>query len=510
MSVLPDVLNRTMGILKQHRLNVLHGKSLPTTKDLLRLTPYMANDLRRDMRVFGDIAARRVRTSKPGAADLKRAFRNLTLEGAGLKDVLSTCRALRAHGTAVLGAVTSNAFLTRCELYAASFNHKPMVDKAWRRCFKLAAEAENHIDAFHYLQAALGWYSASAKQHWSKTDLSDIQYFGESTMDLAFRVWEAMRMPAEGSDPPKAVKSADKNEDVAASPEAPGHLTILTTVANTDLLLGKRIADEFKKLTRVPLALTETPDLSPVQTALMAEFPWAYQVTRMLIEEIGGRRWVHIKPTILVGPPGCGKSRYCHRLLTLLGVRHRVYNCGGIADSSFSGTARHWTNAEPSLPLSLVRAFQIANPGIILDEIDKASDSRHNGSLFDSLLAMTEPESAAKWYDPYVQAPINLTGILWLGTANEASDIPGPLRDRFRILDFGVPEVDDLESLALTLMAELVSERGLHPLWARPLTWEERDALWAVWDGGSIRALRRYLEGVLRAREATASEAPLN
>lgn len=503
----PDVIVRRMGQLKQHHKNVIQGKSLPTTKDLLRLCPYMSNELRLDMQIFADIAARRVRSKTPGAPELKQAFRNLTLEGANLKDVLNTCRVLRAHGYAVLGMTTAEAFLIRCELYAASFNHKPMVDKAWRRCFQLAAEAEYAIDAFHYLQAALGWRAVAGRKHWPKEDLREIQYIGESTLDLAFRVWESMRMPSATSAHPKVAASTAQDEIAPESPALPGHLTVLEAVGNADLMMGKRIAEEFKKVIGVPLPLTRADSLQEVRTTLAREFPWASSVTQVLLADIGSREWVYFRPTILLGTPGCGKTRYCNRFLKLLGIKYRVFNCGGVADSSFGGTARHWSNTQPSLPLSLVRQFGTANPGIVLDEIDKASDSRHNGSLFDALLAMTEPESAATCYDPYIQGPVNLSSILWLATANDAADIPAPLRDRFRILAFNEPTADHLEALARALMTDLVAEQGMRPEWARPLSWEELDALWKVWDGGSVRALRRYLEGVLKAREAATAEA---
>lgn len=502
----PDALVRRMGLLRQHHLNVLYGKSLPTTKDLLRACPYIANDLRRDMQVFADIACRRVRADKVGAKELKKAFRNLTLEGAGLKDVLLTHRTLRKHGDNVLGPVASGAFQTRCELYAASLNHVPMLDKVWRKCFELAAGAETYIDAFLYLQAALGW-NAVKQKHWRTEDLRDIGYAGEQTLEMSLAVWQTMTEHAQVKPAPQKPVEPEKPE---ATPDTPGHLTVLKAVGNADLMVGKRVAEEFKKILGAPLPLTRAENLQSVRHTLVREFPWASRVSRVILTDIEAHHWISFRPTILLGPPGCGKTRYCNRLLTLLGVKHRVYNAGGVSDSSFNGTARHWSNAEPSLPMSVVRAFQTANPGIVLDEIDKASESRTNGSLFDGLLAMTEPESAAGWYDPYIQAPVNLSGILWLGTANEAEDIPATLRDRFRILTFPEPEADHLEPLARTLMAELIAEQGLRAEWARPLSWEELDALWAVWDGGSVRALRRFLEGVLRAREAEASETVLN
>src|SRR3546814_7088270 len=60
----------------------------------------------------------------------------------------------------------------------------------------------------------------------------------------------------------------------------------------------------------------------------------------------------------------------------------------------------------------MAAARKVANPGIVLDEIEKAGTSRHNGNLLDALLAMLEPETSAQWFDRYLEAPVNLSGVL--------------------------------------------------------------------------------------------------
>jgi hypothetical protein len=54
--------------------------------------------------------------------------------------------------------------------------------------------------------------------------------------------------------------------------------------------------------------------------------------------------------------------------------------------------------------------------------------------------------------------------------------------------------------LAPRLLKAVVTGRGLDERWGTPLDAEEFAALGKFWRGGSIRRLRRLIEGVLDAR----------
>lgn len=141
-----------------------------------------------------------------------------------------------------------------------------------------------------------------------------------------------------------------------------------------------------------------------------------------------------------------------------------------------------------------------ASPGIILDELEKASTSRHNGSLFDCLLGLMEPGSASSWRDPYIQAQVDLSYVVWLATANSRSGIPPTLLDRMSPMEFPVPNQSHLPILANSILRRSLVSRGYDERWALPLDGEELEALSRAWPGGSIRQLQRLIEIVIDVR----------
>ena len=62
----------------------------------------------------------------------------------------------------------------------------------------------------------------------------------------------------------------------------------------------------------------------------------------------------------------------------------------GIADGSMGGTSAQWGSARESVPLQLIKRSKTASVAVIWDEIEKAGDSKHNGSAMDTLLPMLE------------------------------------------------------------------------------------------------------------------------
>ena len=249
------------------------------------------------------------------------------------------------------------------------------------------------------------------------------------------------------------------------------------------------------------LPLPHAPDLAAVRTGLTTEFPWVVSIADEMLKWLVGREHVHLRPVILLGIPGCGKTRFARRLIEELGVPYELVSCGGLSDSALGGTARRWLSGEPSLAVMAVRRHQCAGPAIILDEIEKVGTSRHNGNVHDVLIGLLEKETSARWFDPYVESNCDLSHLSWLMTANEVESVPAVLRDRCRILRFPEPGPEHLPFLASRILERHYLEQGHDPRWATPLEGYEIEALSRAWTGGSIRKLERLVEILVETRE---------
>jgi hypothetical protein len=280
-----------------------------------------------------------------------------------------------------------------------------------------------------------------------------------------------------------------------------GSVVVFTFVGNDSTSEGKRVVKEFEKFVQRRLPLPDAPDLATVRTRLTTEFPWAVSIADEILKGIVGREHVHCRPTILLGPPGCGKTRFSRRLIEELGVPYELVSCGGLSDSAIGGTPRRWTSGEPSLAVMSVRRHECAGPAIILDEIEKVGNSRHNGNVHDVLVGLFEKETSTRWFDPYVEATCDLSHITWLMTANEVESVPAVLRDRCRVLRFPEPGPEHLPLLASRILEKLYLEQGHDSRWATPLEGYEIEALVRAWKGGSIRKVVRLVEMLVETRE---------
>lgn len=287
------------------------------------------------------------------------------------------------------------------------------------------------------------------------------------------------------------------SEDVPA-----GHVLVVPAVQETGSDRGKSVTRGYEHIVGKPLPLVPVPDLAVVRARLLFEFPYAQVTVDRLLADLTGRAHATLRPTLLVGPPGAGKSRLGARLAHLLGLGLWRVDATRDAGASLGGLDRRWATSEPAHPLMAVARTGTANPLMLLDELEKAATRADHGRLWDVLLSMLEPETAKAYPDPAFQAEVDLSHVSWLATANSVGNLPGPLLDRVRVLEMAAPSVAHLEALLGPVLAGIADARGLDPAFLPPLDGGAVTLVRRAWRGGSVRRLTRLVEALVAARES--------
>jgi len=147
-----------------------------------------------------------------------------------------------------------------------------------------------------------------------------------------------------------------------------------------------------------------------------------------------------LKPILLDGPKGTGKSAFARELAEALNTRYAYINISATSMGGvLTGTSNKWGNGQTGLIFSELARSETASPLILLDEIDKMSSFQQH-PVEGPLLAALEPQTARELRDEYGSIEFDASRVIYVATSNNLSSVSAPLRSRFDVFDISYPD----------------------------------------------------------------------
>ncbi|MBS1553188.1 MAG: endopeptidase La [Bacteroidetes bacterium] len=292
----------------------------------------------------------------------------------------------------------------------------------------------------------------------------------------------------------------------------------------------KKAVDEFSKLKKMP---SMSPDYSVIRNFLdwMVSVPWnkatqdnfdLKHAKKILDEDHYGLdkakdriieliavlkllKEKNIKKTpkgqilCFVGPPGVGKTSLGKSIARALSRNFVRISVGGVRDEAeIRGHRRTYIGSMPGKIIQAMKKAGSTNPVILIDEIDKMS-SDFRGDPSSAMLEVLDPEQNSTFNDHYLDVDYDLSGVLFITTANVYYNIPLPLLDRMEIIEMS--SYLDFEKVQIAKRHIIPKEILEHGLTTEMISFPDEVLLKIIQEytrEAGVRSLEREISSIIR------------
>ncbi|MBQ7320365.1 MAG: endopeptidase La [Clostridia bacterium] len=221
-------------------------------------------------------------------------------------------------------------------------------------------------------------------------------------------------------------KLLKENDRLARTPFGSQEAGVITTYLDTvlDLPWGKKSKDRLNIATAKRILDEDHDGLDKVKDRILE-----YLAVKQMHPELKNQ------VLCLVGPPGVGKTSVAASIARAMKRKYVRVSLGGIRDESdIRGHRRTYLGSMPGRIMNAIALAGTSNPLILLDEIDKMSESLQ-GDPAAALLEVLDGEQNRAFRDHFIELPFDLSDCLFIATANTLDTVPRPLIDRMEIIE---------------------------------------------------------------------------
>jgi len=233
----------------------------------------------------------------------------------------------------------------------------------------------------------------------------------------------------------------------------------------TKLIGDDESLDGWKFLNdRMPLKfIDQTINPQDVYNKLIEEFPYLKEPSLYVVQRLAlcqkYNRPFSFAPILLDGAPGIGKTRWAKKVSEYCNSAYSFHSLSGVSSSmGIIGSERGWKSARPGFWAFTLRETMIANPVVVMDELDKLGTGTQNGSAQAALLPFLEKETSKKYKDIFFMTDVNTSYFSYVFTSNNISDVSEALQSRLKLFKCRKPTQKEIDTIFSNILNDIINE----------------------------------------------------